>query len=94
MSGSGLIWYKKMEKSSHILFGRVISDKVDKNITVLVERKVKHPLYKKYIRRSTKLHAHDEKNICRKGDIVSIVQCRPISKTKTWRLWEVADQAY
>nr|VFK40501.1 MAG: SSU ribosomal protein S17P [Candidatus Kentron sp. SD]VFK45863.1 MAG: SSU ribosomal protein S17P [Candidatus Kentron sp. SD]VFK79893.1 MAG: SSU ribosomal protein S17P [Candidatus Kentron sp. SD] len=83
---------KEAEKSSHILVGRVVSDKMDKSITVLIERKVKHPLYKKYIRRSTKLHVHDEKNISRRGDIVSVLQCRPISKTKTWRLREVIVQ--
>ena len=71
------------------LFGRVVSSKMDKTVTVLVERKVKHPLYKKYIRRSTKLHAHDEANECNEGDTVAITQCRPISKTKTWRVTKV-----
>ena len=73
--------------------GRVISDKMDKSITVLVERRVKHPLYGKYIRRSTKLHAHDENNECGIGDTVSITECRPISKTKTWRLVSVLEKA-
>jgi small subunit ribosomal protein S17 len=68
------------------LSGRVISDKMHKTITVLVERKVKHPKYGKYIKRSTKLHAHDENNACVKGDLVEISQCRPLSKTKSWRL--------
>ncbi len=71
------------------LQGMVVSDKMDKSITVLLERQVKHPLYKKYIKRSTKLHAHDEENECLIGDKVSIRECRPISKTKSWRLVEV-----
>ena len=73
--------------------GRVISDKMDKTITVLVERQVKHPLYGKFMRRSTKLHAHDEANVCREGDVVNITSCRPMSKTKTWSLVEVVDPA-
>ncbi len=84
---------KEMEKSSYVLVGRVINDKVDKSVTVLVERRVKHPLYKKYIRRSTKFHVHDEKNISRTGDVVSVLQCRPISRTKAWRLREVIVKA-
>ncbi len=73
--------------------GRVISDKMDKTITVLVERQVKHPLYGKFMRRSTKLHAHDESNECRIGDTVNITSCRPMSKTKTWSLVEVVTRA-
>ena len=73
--------------------GRVVSNKMNKSITVLVERRVKHPLYGKYIRRSTKLHAHDENNECGIGDTVSITECRPISKTKTWRLVSVVEKA-
>ncbi len=69
--------------------GRVISNKTDKTITVLVERLVKHSMYGKYIKRSTKLHAHDEKNECVEGDIVSIKSCKPISKTKNYFLVEV-----
>jgi small subunit ribosomal protein S17 len=68
------------------LTGRVISNKMQKTVTVLVERKIKHPKYGKYIKRSTKLHAHDEENVCQEGDIVEISQCRPRSKTKAWRL--------
>lgn len=68
---------------------KVISNKMDKSATVMVERKVKHPVYGKYIRRSTKLHIHDEKNTCQEGDIVTIEQCRPLSKTKSWRLVEI-----
>ncbi len=73
--------------------GRVVSNKMNKSITVLVEGRVKHPLYGKYIRRSTKLHAHDENNECNIGDTVSITECRPISKTKTWRLVDVIERA-
>ncbi len=68
---------------------KVISNKMDKSATVMLERKVKHPVYGKYIRRSTKLHIHDEENTCKEGDIVIIEQCRPLSKTKSWRLVEV-----
>ena len=71
------------------LTGKVVSNKMDKSITVLIERKVKHPVYGKYITRSTKLHAHDEQNVCQEGDIVTISECRPLSKTKNWALVEV-----
>ncbi|HMU86115.1 MAG TPA: 30S ribosomal protein S17 [Agitococcus sp.] len=73
------------------LTGKVVSNKMDKSITVLIERLVKHPKYGKYIRRSTKLHAHDENNVCQEGDIVTIAECRPLSKTKAWRLVEVVE---
>ncbi|MGV6858652.1 MAG: 30S ribosomal protein S17 [bacterium] len=66
--------------------GKVISDKMDKTITVLVERRVKHPVYGKFMRRSTKLHAHDENNSCKVGDTVAVTESRPFSKTKTWSL--------
>jgi small subunit ribosomal protein S17 len=69
--------------------GRVVSNKMDKTVTVLVERLVKHALYGKYIRRSTKLHAHDEDNSCNEGDVVRLTECRPMSKTKNWRVVEV-----
>jgi len=75
------------------LTGKVISNKMDKSITVLIERKVKHPVYGKYITRSTKLHAHDEQNVCQEGDVVTITECRPLSKTKTWQLVEVVEKA-
>jgi small subunit ribosomal protein S17 len=75
------------------LVGQVISDKMQKTITVLIERKVKHPLYKKYVKRSTKLHAHDENDECRIGDKVSIEQCRPLSKSKAWRLHRIIERA-
>jgi small subunit ribosomal protein S17 len=80
-------------KSNRTLTGRVVSDAMDKTITVLVERRVRHPLYGKFIRRSTKIHAHDEKNTCGSGDLVTVEQCRPLSKTKSWRLLEVVEKA-
>lgn len=73
--------------------GKVVSDKMDKTITVLVERRVKHPVYGKYMTRSTKLHAHDESNECNEGDLVTIQETRPISKSKTWKLVRVEEQA-
>ena len=72
--------------------GRVISARMDKSITVLVVRQFKHPLYKKYIRRSTRLHAHDESNDCKEGDTVLIEECRPLSKTKSWRVIRVLER--
>ncbi len=75
------------------LVGRVVSDKMDKSITVLVERKVAHPIYKKYVKRSTKLHVHDENNECNLGDVVSVTSTRPLSKTKCWKLVEIIDRA-
>ena len=73
--------------------GRVVSDKMDKTVTVLIERRVKHPLYGKYVKRSTKLHAHDEHNECKAGDLVTIEECRPLSKSKAWRLVKVVEKA-
>ncbi len=73
--------------------GTVVSDRMDKSITVLVERRVKHPVYGKIIRRSSKLHAHDERNECRTGDFVTVVECRPLSKTKTWLLKSIDERA-
>ncbi|GGA78520.1 MAG: 30S ribosomal protein S17 [Pseudomonadota bacterium] len=73
--------------------GRVVSNKMNKSVTILVERQVKHPLYGKYIRRSTKLHAHDEENTCNEGDVVRISECRPLSKTKNWRVVEIITRA-
>jgi small subunit ribosomal protein S17 len=82
-----------VEKAARTLTGRVSSDKMDKTITVVVERLVRHPVYGKYMRRSTKLHAHDESNECRTGDLVMIEQCRPLAKTKAWRLVKVLERA-
>ena len=73
--------------------GRVVSNKGDKTIVVAVERKVKHPLYGKFIKRTTKLHAHDEKNECQLNDVVTIRETRPVSKLKTWTLVEVLVKA-
>ena len=73
--------------------GRVTSSKANKTVTVLLERQVKHPLYGKYIKRSTKVHAHDEDNTCAEGDLVRISECRPVSKTKSWRVIEVVERA-
>jgi small subunit ribosomal protein S17 len=81
------------EKRVRTETGRVVSNKMDKTITVVVERKVKHPIYGKYIRRSTKFHAHDESNQCGEGDVVTIAECRPISKSKSWRLVEIVERA-
>ena len=81
----------QVEKNARTISGRVISDKMDKTITVLIERKVKHPIYGKFIRRSTKVHAHDEKNMCKEGDTVLIQECRPMSKSKNWNLVKVVD---
>ena len=74
------------ETNPRTLSGLVVSDRMDKTITVKVERRVKHPVYGKFIRRSTKLHAHDGENDCRIGDTVTVVECRPLSKSKTWML--------
>lgn len=81
------------QKRKVTLTGRVISNKMQKTITVLVERKVKHSTYGKYIKRSTKLHAHDEDNACQEGDMVEISPCRPLSKTKSWRLEKIVVRA-
>jgi small subunit ribosomal protein S17 len=75
-----------MVMPKRVLQGTVVSNKTDKTVTVLVERRLRHPLYKKFIRRSKKYAAHDENNVCHVGDVVKIVECRPISKTKTWVL--------
>ena len=83
----------EQQASNRTLQGRVVSSKMDKTITVLVERQVQHPIYGKFIRRSTKVHAHDENNECQAGDTVIVEQCRPLSKTKTWRLVKVVERA-
>lgn len=82
-----------MSEKIRTLQGRVTSNKMDKSITVAVERQVKHPIYGKYIKRTTKIHAHDETNQCNAGDIVTIRECRPLSKTKSWTLVEVVSKA-
>lgn len=83
----------EQSKTQRTLTGKVISNKMDKSITVLIERRVQHPKYGKFIRRSTKLHAHDEHNVCKEGDIVTIAECRPLSKTKAWALVSVVESA-
>ena len=81
------------EKQPRTLTGTVTSNKMDKTIAVLIERRVKHPLYGKYIRRSTRLLAHDESNECNQGDVVVIAVSRPISKNKSWRLQRIVSRA-
>jgi small subunit ribosomal protein S17 len=76
-------------KTVRTVTGKVISNKMDKSATVLIERMEKHPVYGKYIRRSSKLHIHDAENACQEGDVVTIEQCRPLSRTKSWRLVEI-----
>ncbi|AAZ18361.1 SSU ribosomal protein S17P [Psychrobacter arcticus 273-4] len=78
--------------NASVLTGRVVSDKMDKSITVLIERLVRHPLYGKQLRRSTKIKAHDENNVCQQGDLVRIKETRPISKTKSWTLVDVVEK--
>jgi small subunit ribosomal protein S17 len=81
------------EKRVRTLQGKVVSDKMDKTITVAVERRVKHPVYGKYITRTTKVHAHDEENQVKVGDTVIVRECRPLSKNKSWTLEEIVERA-
>jgi small subunit ribosomal protein S17 len=81
------------QSNKKTLTGRIVSDKMDKTVTVLVERRVKHPLYGKIVTRSKKYHAHDEANECHPGDLVMIEECRPISKTKAWRVSKLIEKA-
>jgi small subunit ribosomal protein S17 len=81
------------EKVLRTQTGSVISDKMDKTATVLIERFVKHPVYGKFVKKSTKLHIHDENNECSMGDTVQITECRPLSKTKSWALVKVVGKA-
>ncbi|MET0028677.1 MAG: 30S ribosomal protein S17 [Candidatus Thiodiazotropha sp.] len=83
----------EQQPTNRTLIGQVVSNAMDKTITVSVERRVKHPVYGKFMRRSTKVHAHDESNECQAGDTVMVEQCRPLSKTKTWRLVKVLERA-
>jgi small subunit ribosomal protein S17 len=80
-------------KTARSATGRVISNKMNKTITVQVDRRIRHPLYGKIITRRSKLHAHDESNECKEGDLVVIEECRPLSKTKAWRLVKVLERA-
>lgn len=81
------------KKVQRTLTGCVSSSAMDKTATVVIERRIKHPVYGKYITRSTKLHVHDENNECGNGDIVVIEQCRPMSKTKSWNLVKIVEKA-
>ncbi len=80
-------------KTQRKLQGRVLSNKMDKTVTVLLERREKHPLYGKYVRRSSKVHAHDAENTCMEGDTVLIAECRPLSKHKSWMVVDVIERA-
>jgi small subunit ribosomal protein S17 len=80
-------------KVARTISGRVVSNKMDKTIVVLIERMVQHPMYGKFLRRSTKIHAHDQNNECGEGDVVEIEQCRPLSKTKSYRLVKIIERA-
>ena len=80
-------------KVARQLTGRVVSDKMDRTVTVLIERRVTHPLYGKIVTRSKKYHAHDETNECKEGDLVTIEECRPISRTKNWRVTKLLEKA-
>ena len=80
-------------KVARQLTGRVVSDKMDRTVTVLIERRVTHPLYGKIVTRSKKYHAHDETNECKEGDLVTIEECRPISRTKNWRVMKLVEKA-
>jgi small subunit ribosomal protein S17 len=82
-----------VEKRARTVTGKVVSNKMDKSITVLVERRVKHPVYGKYVTKSSKIHAHDANNDCGIGDTVTVKEVRPISKTKTWSLISVDEKA-
>ena len=80
-------------KTQRVLTGRVVSSKADKTITVSIERTIKHALYGKFIKKSTKLHAHDEENKCSEGDLVTISECRPLSKNKKFLLVDIVEAA-
>ena len=81
------------EKRTRVVTGKVVSNKMDKTITVLIERREKHPVYGKYMTRSSKIHAHEENNQCGIGDTVTIAESRPISRSKTWKLLEIVESA-
>jgi len=83
----------QVNKEARTLVGKVVSDKMDKTITVLIERRVKHPIYGKYMSKSSKLKAHDEDNSCSIGDVVTIAESRPLSKSKTWALVKIEERA-
>jgi small subunit ribosomal protein S17 len=81
------------QENQRTVTGKVVSNKMDKTVSVSIERKVKHPLYGKYLRRSTKFMVHDEDNACNEGDVITIAECKPLSKNKSWRLVEIVERA-
>ena len=81
------------QKVKRAIVGRVVSDKMDKTVSVAIERRIKHPVYGKYIRRTTKVLAHDAQNECKEGDRVAISECRPISKSKSWAVVNIVERA-
>ena len=81
------------KKTQRTITGRVVSNKMDKTVSVAIERKIKHPVYGKYIRRTTKVLAHDAENACKAGDRVAIAECRPVSKNKSWSVVDVLERA-
>ena len=83
----------EVQKSARTISGKVVSNKMDKSITVLIERRVKHPVYGKYVTKSSKIHAHDAGNECGIGDLVTVKEVRPISRTKTWSLVSIDEKA-
>lgn len=83
----------QVEKRARVISGKVVSNKMDKSITVLIERRVKHPVYGKYVTKSSKVHAHDANNECNIGDVVTVREVRPISRTKTWSLVSIDEKA-
>jgi len=93
MTGETTVGTPAERKVARQLTGRVVSDKMDRTVTVLVERRVTHPLYGKIVTRSKKYHAHDETNECKEGDLVTIEECRPISRTKNWRVAKLVEKA-
>ena len=80
------------QKRQRLMTGSIVSNKMDKTAVVLLKRQIKHPMYGKYITRTSKVHIHDENNECNMGDIVSITSCRPVSKTKSWKLVEIIEK--
>ena len=80
---------EKAQTNPRTVSGVVVSDRMQKGITIKVERRVKHPVYGKYVRKSSKIHAHDEENTCKIGDTVTVIECRPLLKTKTWMLQSI-----
>lgn len=83
----------EVKKGARTMTGRVVSDKMNKTITILIERSVKHPMYGKYLTKSSKIKAHDENNECKTGDVVTIQETRPLSKTKSWKLVKIEERA-